>query len=73
MLPISIAPPWGIDVGDMLGHLPLPAKITVEALAPIELRASSATSPTSTRSTTISCACRALDALAAERRWPVLG
>ena len=28
VLPISIAVPWGINVGDFLGHLPLPAKIT---------------------------------------------
>src|SRR3954449_3568011 len=33
VLPISLALPWGLNVGDMLGHLPLPAKITVEALA----------------------------------------
>ena len=38
MLPISIAVPWGINVGDFLGHVPLPAKITVEALPPIRLR-----------------------------------
>src|SRR5438034_6518731 len=38
VLPISIAPPWGINVGDFLGHVPLPAKITVEALPPIRLR-----------------------------------
>ena len=30
--------PWGLNVGDMLGHFPLPAKITVEALPPIHLR-----------------------------------
>ena len=47
--------PWGLNIGDMLGHLPLPAKITVEALPPIDLGASSAPSPTSTRSTTTSC------------------
>ena len=38
VLPISIAPPWGLNVGDMLGHLPLPAKLQVRALEPIELR-----------------------------------
>ena len=38
VLPISLALPWGINVGDMLGHMPLPAKITVEALPPIDLR-----------------------------------
>src|SRR6201995_1890201 len=38
VLPLSLALPWGLNVGDMLGHLPLPAKITVEALRPIHLR-----------------------------------
>jgi 1-acyl-sn-glycerol-3-phosphate acyltransferase len=37
-LPISLAPPWGLNIGDMLGHLPLPAKIQVRALKPIYLR-----------------------------------
>jgi 1-acyl-sn-glycerol-3-phosphate acyltransferase len=38
VLPISIAIPWVINVGDMLGHWPLPAKISIEALEPIDLR-----------------------------------
>src|SRR3954470_21556617 len=38
VLPISIAAPWGLNVGDMLGHVPLPAKIVVEALPCIHLR-----------------------------------
>ena len=32
VLPISLALPWGVNVGDMLGHIPLPAKITIETL-----------------------------------------
>ncbi|HWC28022.1 MAG TPA: lysophospholipid acyltransferase family protein, partial [Solirubrobacteraceae bacterium] len=36
VLPISIAAPWGLNVGDMLGHVPLPAKITVEVLPAID-------------------------------------
>ena len=32
VLPISLALPWGLNVGDMLGHIPLPAKITIETL-----------------------------------------
>src|ERR687885_821141 len=32
VLPISIALPWGLNVGDMLGHWPLPAKIQLRAL-----------------------------------------
>jgi 1-acyl-sn-glycerol-3-phosphate acyltransferase len=38
VLPISLAVPWGLNVGDMLGHFPLPAKISVRALKPIHLR-----------------------------------
>ncbi len=38
VLPISLAIPWGLNVGDFLGHVPLPAKITVEVLPPIDLR-----------------------------------
>jgi 1-acyl-sn-glycerol-3-phosphate acyltransferase len=52
VLPISIAVPWGLNVGDMLGHIPLPAKITVEALPPIHLREEFGPTRTSTRSTT---------------------
>ena len=39
VLPISLALPWGLNVGDMLGHVPLPAKITIDVLEPIDLRA----------------------------------
>src|ERR1017187_4732981 len=38
VLPISLSLPWGLNVGDMFGHIPLPAKITVETLPPIDLR-----------------------------------
>ena len=32
VLPISLALPWVVNVGDMLGHIPLPAKITIQVL-----------------------------------------
>ena len=38
VLPISLAVPWGLNIGDMLGHFPLPAKITIQVLDPIDLR-----------------------------------
>ncbi len=38
VLPISVAIPWGLNVGDMLGHVPGPSKITIQVLAPIDLR-----------------------------------
>lgn len=37
VLPISLALPWGINVGDFLGHFPLPAKIRMEVLEPIDV------------------------------------
>ena len=75
VLPISIAPPWGINVGDMLGHLPLPAKITVEALPPIDLRREFGAEPDldEVYDHLVRQMQETLDALAAERRWPVIG
>src|SRR5437764_1040473 len=72
VLPISLALPWGLNLGDMLGHIPLPAKITIETLAPIDLRTEFGEDPdvdeiydhlTRLMQDT-------LDALAAERRLP---
>lgn len=37
-LPLSLAAPWGLNVGDVLGHVPLPAKIVVQALPPVDVR-----------------------------------
>jgi hypothetical protein len=36
--PVQIAPPWGVTVLDLRGRLPLPAKISIEVLAPIDQR-----------------------------------
>lgn len=37
VLPISLALPWGLNIGDFLGHVPLPAKIRLRALEPIDV------------------------------------
>lgn len=37
VLPVSIALPWGLNIGDLLGHLPLPARIEIEVLAPVDV------------------------------------
>lgn len=37
VLPVSVALPWGLNVGDFLGHVPLPAKIRMEVLEPIDV------------------------------------
>jgi 1-acyl-sn-glycerol-3-phosphate acyltransferase len=37
VLPVAIAPPFGVSLLDLPPRIPLPAKITVEVLAPIDL------------------------------------
>lgn len=75
VLPISLALPWGLNVGDMLGHIPLPAKIVVEALPPIHLREEFGEDPDlgEVYDHVVRLMQETLDALAAERRLPVLG
>lgn len=75
VLPVSIAVPWGLNVGDMLGHLPLPAKITVEVLPPVHLREEFGPEPDvdEVYDHVVRLMQDTLDALAAERRLPVLG
>jgi 1-acyl-sn-glycerol-3-phosphate acyltransferase len=75
VLPISLAVPWILNVGDMLGHFPLPAKITIQVLDPIDIKEEFGSNPdldevydailTRMQST--------LTALAEERRLPVIG
>jgi 1-acyl-sn-glycerol-3-phosphate acyltransferase len=75
VLPISLAPPWGLNVGDFLGHIPLPAKITTEVLPPIDLREQFGPDPDPDEvyAHVTRVMQETLDALAAERRLPVLG
>ena len=75
VLPISISLPWILNIGDLLGHIPLPAKITSEVLEPIDITEQFGEDPdidevyeyVTTRMQ------ETLDALAAERRFPVIG
>src|SRR3954471_24409185 len=75
VLPISLALPWGLNVGDMLGHIPLPAKITVEVLPPIYLREQFGQDPdiNEINRHVLAEMQGKLDELAAERRWPFIG
>ena len=75
VLPISLAIPWGLNVGDMLGHFPLPAKITIEVLPPIHLREEFGEEPdvNEVYDHMMRLMQETLDALAAERRFPVIG
>ena len=74
-LPISLALPWGLNIGDMLGHIPLPAKIVVEVLPPIHLREEFGDEPDvdEVYEHVTRLMQDTLDALAAERRFPLLG
>jgi 1-acyl-sn-glycerol-3-phosphate acyltransferase len=75
VLPVSLALPWGLNIGDMLGHIPLPAKITIETLQPIYLREQFGPDPDleAVYDHLIAVMQAALDGLAAERRLPVIG
>ena len=75
VLPISLAIPWGLNVGDMLTHVPLPAKITIEVLPPIHLRAEFGAKPNlpEVYDEVIARMQRSLTKLQSERRLPVLG
>jgi 1-acyl-sn-glycerol-3-phosphate acyltransferase len=75
VIPISIALPWIVNVGDLLGHIPLPAKITIEVLPPIDLRErfGDEPDPDEVYEHLTGVMQDALDGLAAERRFPVIG
>ncbi len=75
VLPIAVAPPFGISVLDLPPRMPLPAKIKIEVLPPIDLRDSFGPHPdpdevygevTAEMQNTLS-------ALSSERSVPVLG
>jgi 1-acyl-sn-glycerol-3-phosphate acyltransferase len=70
VLPISLALPWGLNVGDMLGHIPLPAKITIQVLEPIDVSRMDVDKAYERVTTEMQTA---LTGLAEERSLPVLG
>jgi hypothetical protein len=57
----------------VLGHVPLPAKITIEVLEPIPVRDRFRDDVDAAYDAITGLMQAALDRLAAERRWPVLG
>jgi 1-acyl-sn-glycerol-3-phosphate acyltransferase len=75
VLPLSLALPWGVNVGDLLGHLPLPAKLTTEVLRPIDVRRRYGHRPDwdAAYRDVVGTMQRALDRLRAERRLPIVG
>jgi 1-acyl-sn-glycerol-3-phosphate acyltransferase len=75
VLPISLALPWGWNIGDMLGHIPLPAKITIQVLDPIDVRARFGAKPDwdAAYRSVVREMQRTLTKLQSERRLPILG
>jgi 1-acyl-sn-glycerol-3-phosphate acyltransferase len=75
VLPILIAPPWGLSIGDFLPRIPLPAKVTSEVLPPIDIRKEFGAEPDfdEVYAHVTRLMQDTLDALAAERRFPVIG
>jgi 1-acyl-sn-glycerol-3-phosphate acyltransferase len=70
VLPVSLALPWGLNVGDMLGHIPLPAKITIQVLEPIDVSRMNVDNAYELVTGKMQTA---LTGLAEERSLPVLG
>jgi 1-acyl-sn-glycerol-3-phosphate acyltransferase len=75
VLPISLAIPWGLNIGDMLGHWPLPAKMRIKALRPIDLRKEFGPKPDEDviYEQVLGRMQAALDSMDAERLVPVIG
>jgi 1-acyl-sn-glycerol-3-phosphate acyltransferase len=74
-LPISLSLPWGLNIGDFLSHLPLPAKITIECLPAIDLEEAFGPEPSvdDVYGSVVAEMQQALSRLAAERRFPLVG
>jgi 1-acyl-sn-glycerol-3-phosphate acyltransferase len=75
VLPILIAPPWGLVIGDMAGRIPLPSKITIEVMDAIDLRAEFGDDPDHDEvyDEVVQRMQGTLTALQSERRLPVIG
>jgi hypothetical protein len=75
VLPVSFALPWGLNIGDLAGHIPLPAKITIQVLPPIDVRGEfgEQLDLDEIYGEVVARMQRCLDGLAAERRLPVIG
>ena len=74
-LPVSLALPWGLNIGDLFSHLPLPAKITIQCLPAIDLEERFGPSPdvAEVYDAVVAEMQETLRSLAAERRLPLVG
>lgn len=74
-VPVSLSLPWVVHIGAFAGSIPLPAKLTVEVLHPIDLRATYGNDPdpVQVRDDIEAQMQRTLTAMQRARRLPVLG
>ena len=72
-VPIAIAPPWGLVISDLAGHIPLPAKITIEVQEPIDVKDVEAGDDDVIHGKVEASLQAGVDRLASERRFPVIG
>ena len=68
-VPISVALPWGVNITDWLGHIPLPAKIVIEVQEPIEVTHDDQ----AVYDEVVASLQAGVNRLAAQRRFPVIG
>jgi 1-acyl-sn-glycerol-3-phosphate acyltransferase len=75
VLPISITVPWGLTVLDIPGHIPLPAKISIRVMEPIDLKKEFGRNPDRDEvyESITSRMQRKLDDMAHERTLPFFG
>jgi 1-acyl-sn-glycerol-3-phosphate acyltransferase len=71
-VPVLLAPPWGLVVGDMVPRLPLPTKIAIEVQVPIDVNTEAGDDDVVHKQVMESLQA-GVDRLAAERRFPVIG
>ncbi len=72
-VPISLALPWGLNISDLAGHIPLPAKITIEVQEPIDAKDIEAADDEVVHDKVEASLQAGVDRLAAERRFPIIG
>jgi hypothetical protein len=68
-IPISLALPWGLNISDLAGHIPLPTKIVIEVQDPIEVDGDDQ----AVHDKVMASLQGGVDRLAAKRRFPVIG
>jgi 1-acyl-sn-glycerol-3-phosphate acyltransferase len=75
VFPVSLGPPLGVNILDLPGRLPIPAKVTIEVLPPIDLieRFGAEPEPDEVYDDVTGKMQRTLDRLADERAAPVIG